>query len=170
MNLSGTVIQLTVLVAVILSPVYADEIYRWTDADGNTHITDRPPEDGSSINSVIRYSNRPESPEPPAPAAQPIQPERQHAERLKKQLERLREREMQLEKIIDENQASIAAAEEEAAYYRRRSGSYARRNKKAIERQLLVLNNNLTTYQSDLLYIKEDIAEAKELLKAIKLN
>ena len=94
----------------------------------------------------------------------------QQAEQLNKQLKRLKERKTQLEKIIVENQDSIAAAEKDAAYYRKRSGSYARRNEKSIERQVLVLNNNLTTYQSDLRYVQEDIAETEQRLKAIELS
>ena len=45
-----------------------------------------------------------------------------------------------------------------------------RRNEKSIERQLVVLNNNLTTYQSDLRYVEEDIAETERRLETIELN
>jgi ABC-type lipopolysaccharide export system ATPase subunit len=96
--------------------------------------------------------------------------DRQQAEQLNRQLKRLKERKAQLEKIISENQASIADAEKDAAYYRKRSGSYARRNEKSIERQLVVLANNLATYQSDQRYVQEDILEIEKLLEAIELK
>jgi hypothetical protein len=33
--------------AVLLIPAVAGEVYTWTDADGNIHITDRPPADNA---------------------------------------------------------------------------------------------------------------------------
>jgi predicted RNase H-like nuclease (RuvC/YqgF family) len=167
-------LQITLLslwiVLVLVGPAIAGEVYTWTDADGNIHITDRPPKDSSQVESVIRYSKPPE----PAATTDSVPPpngaEMQQAQQLNKQLKRLKERKTQLEKIVAENQASIAAAEKDAAYYRKRSGSYARRNEKTIQRQLVVLNNNLTTYQSDLRYVEEDIAETEQLLEAIELN
>jgi hypothetical protein len=158
------------VVLVLVSPVAAGEVYTWTDADGNIHITDRPPKDSAQVESVIRYSKPTETAASPDPAPQPDSLDMQQAEQLNKQLKRLKERKTQLEKIIVENQDSIAAAEKDAAYYRKRSGSYARRNEKSIERQVLVLNNNQTTYQSDLRYVQEDIAETEQRLKAIELS
>jgi predicted RNase H-like nuclease (RuvC/YqgF family) len=152
----------------LIRPAVADKVYTWTDADGNIHISDRPPADGSSVDSVIDYSIPPEKPVSPDSAAQQKNAEAQRVKQLSKRLKRLKERQAQLETIIAENQASIAAAQKDADYYRRRSGSYARRNVKAIERQLVVLKNNLTTYQSDLGYIAEDIAEIDRIRKAIE--
>ena len=163
-------IQVLCVGLVFLSTAVAGEVYTWTDADGNIHITDRPPKDSAQVDSVIRYSKPTETDAPPDPAPQPDSVDMQQAKQLNKQLKRLKERRTQLEKIIVENQASIAAAEKDAAYYRKRSGSYARRNEKSIERQLVVLNNNLTTYQSDLRYVEEDIAESEKRLEAIELN
>ena len=123
MKWSWTVILMILLVPVLLAPTLAGEVYTWTDADGNVHITDRPPKDRSQVESVIRYSNQPETIAQPDPAPQQVSVETQQAEKLKKQLKRLQERKTQLEKIIAENQASIAEAEKDAARYRRRSGS-----------------------------------------------
>lgn len=163
-------VQMLWVALVLVGPAVAGEVYTWTDADGNIHITDRPPQNSSQVESVIRYSNPAETSAPPDPAPQTESIEVQQAEQLNKQLKRLRERKTQLEKIIVENQASIAAAEKDAAYYRKRSGSYARRNEKSIERQLTVLNDNLTIYQSDLRYVEEDIAETEKRLETIELN
>jgi len=163
-------IQALFIVLVLLNPAVAGEVYTWTDAEGNIHITDRPPGDRSPVESVIRYSAPTGTDAPPEPSPQPNSVEMQQAEQLSKQLKRLKERKTQLEKIIGESQASIAAAEKDAEHYRKRSGSYARRNEKSIERQLVVLNNNLTTYQSDQRYIDEDIAETEKLLETIGLT
>lgn len=161
-------INVLLVFLLLLQPAFAGEVYTWTDADGNIHITDRPPGDSSQVESVIHYSNRPETTAPTDPVPKQNSVETQQLEQLSKQLKRLKERKTQLEKIIAENQTSIAAAEKDAEHYRRRSGSYARRNKKAIERQLMVLKNNLTTYQSDLLYVEEDIVENELLFKTVK--
>ena len=158
MKVMWTTIQVTWFVLVLVVPAVAGEVYTWTDADGNIHITDRPPKDSSQVDSVIRYSNPARPAAPPDPVPLPDSVDMQQTQQLNKQLKRLKERKTQIEKIIKENQASIAAAEKDAAYYRKRSGSYARRNEKSIERQLVVLNNNLNTYQSDLRYVEEDIA------------
>ncbi len=163
-------IQVLCVGLVFLSTATAGEVYTWTDADGNIHITDRPPKERSQVDSVIRYSTPAETEAPPDPATQPDSVAMQQAEQLNKQLKRLRERKTQLERIIAENKTSIAAAEKDAAYYRKRSGSYGRRNVKSIERQLVVLNDNLTTYQTDLRYVEEDIAEAQKGLETIELN
>lgn len=170
MKMAWATINVLCVVLVLAGPAIAGEVYTWTDTDGNIHITDRPPKDSSQVDSVIRYSNPAEPEPPPEPVSQPDSVAVQQAEQLNKQLKRLKERRTQIEKIIKENQASIAAAEKDAAYYRKRSGSYARRNEKSIERQLVVLNNNLTTYQSDLRYMEEDIAESEKHLKTIELN
>jgi hypothetical protein len=163
-------VQLLWVVLVVMTPAAAGEVYTWTDADGNLHITDRPPKDSSTIDSVIRYSN-PVAPEAtPEPAPQPDSAAMQQAEQLNRQLKRLKERKTQLEKSIAENQTGIAAAEKDAAYYRKRSGSYARRNEKSIQRQLVVLNNNLAAYQNDLRYVEEDIAETEKRLEIIELD
>lgn len=163
-------IQVMCVVLGLSSLAIAGEVYTWTDADGNIHITDRPPKDSSQVDSVIRYSKPPEAPVPPAPPPQPDSVEIQQVQQLNKQLKRLKERKTQLETIIAENQTSIEAAEKDAAYYRKRSGSYARRNEKTIQRQLVVLTNNLTTYQNDLRYVMEDIAETEQRLDALELN
>jgi hypothetical protein len=168
MKMGWATIQVLLAILTLLSSVIAGEVYTWTDADGNIHITDRPPKDRSQVESVIRYSNSTGTETPPDSVPQQVSAKMQQAERLKKQLLRLKERKTQIEKIISENQSSIAAAEKDAAYYRRRSGSYARRNEKSIERQLVVLENNLTTYQSDLRYVEEDIVETERLLGAIE--
>jgi predicted RNase H-like nuclease (RuvC/YqgF family) len=162
--------QVLVVVLVLLSPAAAGEVYTWTDAHGNIHITDRPPADSSRVDSVIRYSNPAETDGPSEPAPQQDSMDMQQAEQLNKQLTRLKERKTQLEKIIAENQASIAATEKDAAYYRKRSGSYARRNEKSIERQLVVLRNNLVTYQSDQRYVEEDITETQKRIETIELK
>lgn len=160
-------IDLLLVVLILLGPAYAGEIYRWTDADGIIHITDRPPPNGAAVGSVFSYPNHAE------PKAQskvvPVQPPAasRQVEQLNRQLNRLKERRTQLQQIVAENEQTIAAAQKDADYLSRRSGAYARRNQKAIQRQLMVLNNNLTTYQNDLKYVKEDIAEVEERLKAI---
>ncbi|MCB2146730.1 MAG: DUF4124 domain-containing protein [Deltaproteobacteria bacterium] len=163
-------IHVLFILLVLINPAVAGEVYTWTDAEGNIHITDQPPDDRSPVESIIRYSAPTETKASPDPPPQPNSADLQQAEQLNKQLKRLKERKTQLEKIIVENRASIAAAEKDAEYYRKRSGSYARRNEKSIERQLVVLNNNLTTYQSDQRYVDEDIAETEKRLETIELN
>ena len=170
MKMLWATIQVLFVLLMLLKPALAGEVYTWSDEEGNIHITDRPPKDSTQVESVIRYSDRPETKAPSDPAPQQDSVEMLQAEQLNKKLGRLKEGKTQLEKIIAENQASIAAAEKESAYYNKRSGSYARRNQNTIERQLLVLTNNLTTYQSDLRYVEEDIAESQRLLEAIELN
>lgn len=170
MNRVWSTIQALFIVLVFFRPAVAGEVYTWTDANGNLHITDRPPADGSPVESVIRYSNPVETQAPSEPASPQDSVESQPAERLNKQLTRLKERKAQLEKSIAENRASIAAAEKDAAYYRKRSGSHARRNQESIERQLAVLHSNQTTYQSDQRYVEEDIAETERLLQSIELR
>jgi predicted RNase H-like nuclease (RuvC/YqgF family) len=163
-------IQVLLVLAVLLIPAVAGEVYTWTDADGNIHITDRPPAANAPVERVIRYSSPTRTAPPPDPVPRQDSVDRQQAEQLNRQLTRLKERKAQLEKIISENQASIADAEKDAAYYRKRSGSYARRNEKSIERQLVVLANNLATYQSDQRYVQEDILEIEKLLETIELK
>jgi chaperonin cofactor prefoldin len=158
------------VVLVLLTPAAAGEVYTWTDAEGNIHITDRPPKDSTQVDSVIRYSKPAEKAAAPTPAPQFNSAQMQQVEQLNKQLTRLQERKAQLERIIADNKTSIAEAEKDAAYYRKRSGSYGRRNVKSIERQLVVLNDNLTTYQTDLRYVGEDIAEAQKGLESIESN
>ena len=83
---------------VLVSPAVAGEVYTWTDADGNIHITDRPPKDSTQVDSVIRYSKPAETAAAPDPAPQFNSAEMQQAEQLNKQLTRLQERKTQLEK------------------------------------------------------------------------
>lgn len=153
-----------------MAPASAGEIYTWTDKNGNIHITDRPPKDSSQVESVIRYSNSPDTKTPTASSLQPNRVDTQQKAKLNKQLRRLKERKTLLEKFIAENQVNIAAAEKEVAIYHKRSGSYARRNEKLIERQMVVLKDNLTTYESDLRYVDEDIVETRQLLETVDQN
>ena len=170
MKMLWATIQVLFVLLVLLRPALAGEVYTWTDEEGNIHITDRPPQDSTQVESVIRYSNRPETKAPSDPELQKNKIVTQKVAQLNKKLKRLKERKMQLETILAENQAGIDTAEKDATYYSKRRGSYGRRNQKAIEQQLVLMNSNLTTYQSDLRYVEEDIAEIQRLLEAIELN
>lgn len=163
MKMLWVMIEVLLLLLVFLGPAAAGEVFTWTDGEGNIHITDRPPKDGAQIENVIHYSNPSETKIPPEPETKQDSAETLQAAHLNKQLKRLKERKIELEKIIDENKDSIAAAEKDAAYYHKRSGSYARRNEKTAMLQLGVLNNNLTTYLSDLRYVMEDISEIEKI-------
>ena len=154
-------LALVVLLAILAAHGHTagEEIYTWTDAQGDLHITDRPPPEPSQVQDVLRYTPPPPSLEQLHPAPSPGDGRR--VEALHKQIDRLKERKILLDRTIADNQVSIAAAEKELAYYRKRSGSYARRNEQAIQRQLMVLNNNLATHQNELKYVLEDIADAQ---------
>jgi hypothetical protein len=170
MNWPITAFYMLIALTVCVGPAQAGEVYRWTDADGNVHITDKPPAEGVAVENTIPYSDRPETQTPSKPIPKSTRIHSPEVDRLNKQLKRLKERQSQLREIVAENEKNIAAAEKDAAYYSRRSGAYARRNQKTIQRQLVVLNNNLITYQSDLKYVEEDIMEVEARLKAIELN
>ena len=40
--------------------VFADQVYTWTDKDGNMHITAEPPPQNARVKDVIKYEPRPE--------------------------------------------------------------------------------------------------------------
>ena len=155
------------IVAGLAGPTASAEIFTWTDADGVVHISDRPPPEPSQIQDVLRYAPPPpQSSTPELPTSERI--DSQQVERLQKQLNRLKERKLLLDKLIADNLVSIAEAEKELEHYRKRSGSFARRNEQTIQRQLLVLNNNRATHQSDLRYLLEDMAEVERQINAIE--
>lgn len=171
MTLPRPKIRMLIVLLAFVGQTLAGEIYTWTDEDGNVHITDRPPANTHPpVENVIRYSSPSEPAAPSPPVLQETVPSTQAIDRLKKRLNRLKQRKDEFEEIIEQNETSIAAAEKEAATYHKRSGSYARRNVKLIERELLVLRNNLTTYQSELKYVEEDIAETGQALKTIEVE
>ncbi len=64
-------VQVLWVVLALMSMAVAGEVYTWTDADGNIHITDRPPKDSTQVDSVIRYSKPAETEASPGPAPQP---------------------------------------------------------------------------------------------------
>ena len=170
MKVLWATIQVLFVLLMFLKPALAGEVYRWTDEDGNIHITDRPPQDSTQVESVIPYSKPLETKAPSDPELQKNKIVTQKVAQLNKKLKRLKERKTQLETILAENQAGIDTAEKDAAYYSKRRGSYGRRNQKAIQQQLVLMNSNLITYQSDLRYVEEDIAETERLLEAIEQN
>ena len=49
----------SILILVSTSYLPAEEIYTWTDKDGNLHITNSPPPKGATLNEVTTYSDRP---------------------------------------------------------------------------------------------------------------
>ena len=163
----GTIYLLLTLLA-LSGTTSAGELYTWTDGKGIRHISDRPPADNSRIEHVIRYASATTELEPANPKPRPTIAETTKKSRLRKRLTRLEERRGELEAIVAQNRDTIAAAEADAAVYRRRSGAYARRNVSIYERQLVVLRNNLAIYESDLHYVKADIRETWQMLKAIE--
>lgn len=46
--------------------VFADQVYTWTDKDGNMHITAEPPPENASVQDVITYEPRPDETIPDA--------------------------------------------------------------------------------------------------------
>ena len=80
MNVRWTTIRAMWVVLVLVIPAAAGEVYTWTDAEGNIHITDRPPKDSTQVDSVIRYSKPAEIQASPDPAAQPDSAAMQQAE------------------------------------------------------------------------------------------
>jgi hypothetical protein len=60
-------LQVLLVLAVLLIPAVAGEVYTWTDADGNIHITDRPPAANAPVERVIRYSSPTRTAPPPDP-------------------------------------------------------------------------------------------------------
>jgi len=155
----------------LFEPVLAGKIYTWTDEKGIVRIDGRPPADGSVVKNIIHYQDPPaEAPTQDHAMQEHLSVEDQQTADLKKKLKRLKEREVQIIAIVEENKETIMLAEKDAAKYRRRSGAYARRNEKIYDRQLIVLKNNLRTYQSDLRYVKEDIDETEQTIKDLKGN
>lgn len=162
--------QVLLISLLLVCPGYTGEVFTWKDADGNIHITDRPPENGSPTETVIPYSDQTETETRTKPVPQEPSAESQQVEQLEKRLIRLNERKIQLQQFVAESKDGIASAGKDADYYSRRSGPSARRIQKSLQRQLLELNNNLALYQSDLRYVEEDIVEAQGQLKAIALD
>lgn len=162
--------QVLLVWLLLVCPGYTGEVFTWKDADGNIHITDRPPENGSPTETVIPYSDQPETETRTKPVPQQPSAKSEQVEQLEKRLKRLNERKIQLQQFVAESKDGIASATKDADYYSRRSGPSARRIQKGLQRQLVELNNNLAIYQSDLRYVEEDIADAEERLKVIALN
>ncbi|MGD2039159.1 MAG: DUF4124 domain-containing protein [Desulfobacterales bacterium] len=46
------------------SEIFADQVYTWTDKDGNMHITAEPPPQNARVKDVITYEPRPEATAP----------------------------------------------------------------------------------------------------------
>lgn len=44
----------------VTGPLSADEVYTWTDKDGDLHITDEPPPQDATVRNVIKYKPQPE--------------------------------------------------------------------------------------------------------------
>ena len=77
MKTIGLVITL-VLLHMIIIEAEAGQVFTWTDADGNLHITDTPPPQRAKIKNVIQYKKK---------TAEEIQAERQQEkERTSQQL------------------------------------------------------------------------------------
>ena len=49
-----------VLILLANSELSADQVYTWTDKDGNMHITAEPPPQNARVKDVIKYEPRPE--------------------------------------------------------------------------------------------------------------
>lgn len=48
------------LLCCVNSEVFADQVYTWTDKDGNMHITAEPPPQNARVKDVIKYQPRPD--------------------------------------------------------------------------------------------------------------
>ena len=48
------------LLCCVNSEVFADQVYTWTDKDGNMHITAEPPPQNARVKDVIKYEPRPD--------------------------------------------------------------------------------------------------------------
>ena len=49
-----------VLILLANSELSADQVYTWTDKDGNMHITAEPPPQNARVKDVIKYEPRPD--------------------------------------------------------------------------------------------------------------
>jgi len=49
-----------VLIVLANSEIFADQVYTWTDKDGNMHITAEPPPQNARVKDVLMYEPRPE--------------------------------------------------------------------------------------------------------------
>jgi hypothetical protein len=95
---------------------FADQVYTWTDKDGNMHITAEPPPKNARVNEVLRYEPRPEQNTPnaqperdvetEAPADKPVPEEilraRARAEKARKEAEIARAKAEELTKAAEE--------------------------------------------------------------------
>ena len=81
--------------------VFADEVYTWTDKDGNMHITAEPPPKNARVQDVITYEPRPDEtipdaeqrrdsesePAPGEPESDDVRQARTRAEKARKEAE-----------------------------------------------------------------------------------
>ena len=48
------------LLCCVISEVFADQVYTWTDKDGNMHITAKPPPKNARVEDVLKYEPQPD--------------------------------------------------------------------------------------------------------------
>ncbi len=93
-----TILTIVCLMAIsAAAPLYAQQIYTWTDEKGVTHITDQPPPKQARVEDVIKYKEK-------TP---------QEREAIERELEKLRQSNERQTKIDAAQRAEVAAREAE---------------------------------------------------------
>ena len=99
----------------INSEVFADQVYTWTDKDGNMHITAEPPPKNARVKDILKYAPQPDRTDPDTeqrgesvPAAAPGEPQsdevrqaRDRAEKARKEAEIARAKAEELTKAAE---------------------------------------------------------------------
>ena len=81
----------------INSEVFADQVYTWTDKDGNMHITAEPPPKNARVKDILKYAPQPdrtdsdtEQPGESEPAAAPGEPQSDEVRQARARAEKAR--------------------------------------------------------------------------------
>jgi hypothetical protein len=88
---------------------FADQVYTWTDKDGNMHITAEPPPQNARVKDVITYEPRPEA---TVPEAEEHRNSETGAEAGEKESDEVRRATARAEKARQEAEIARARAEE----------------------------------------------------------
>jgi hypothetical protein len=97
------------LLCCLNSEVFADQVYTWTDKDGNMHITAEPPPKNAQVKDIIEY-------EPPPDKTVPDTEQRRHSEAetasSEPESDEVRQARKEAEKAREEAEIASAKAEE----------------------------------------------------------
>jgi hypothetical protein len=149
--------------------VFADQVYTWTDKDGNMHITAEPPPQNAKIKDVIEYA--PRADEAVTDADQNRDSEAQVAPN-EKESDEVRQARARAKKARQEAEAARARAEEatkaaEKYIETHNQNEYMRR---AHQYQMRKAADDAKTAQEDAKIAEEKAIEAEKKLKLAEEN